>query len=111
MTATRDPRWGGGRPRTFADEVRRELANLGTSRPADLGLPFQEWSLSHLRPEAVRRGIVDDISPSWLAVILDEAPLTYEEAKTWKESKDSEFRPRRNGSSGSRGSGTKPARQ
>lgn len=86
-----NPRWGGGRPRTFTDDVRRELANLATSRPADLGLPFQEWSLSRLRREAIRRGIVDDISPSWLAVILDEAALTYQQAKTWKESKDPRF--------------------
>ena len=43
-----NPKWGGGRPRTFTDDVRRELANLATSRPADLGLPFQEWSLSRL---------------------------------------------------------------
>ena len=51
-----NPKWGGGRPRTFTDDVRRELANLATSRPADLGLPFQEWSLSRLRREAVRVG-------------------------------------------------------
>jgi len=33
-----DPKWGGGRPRTFTDDVRRELANLATSRPGDVGL-------------------------------------------------------------------------
>ena len=86
-----NPKWGGGRPRTFTDEIRKELANLATSRPADLGLPFQEWSLTRLRREAIRRGIVDDISTSWLAVILDEAALTYQQAKTWKESKDPRF--------------------
>jgi len=86
-----NPKWGGGRPRTFTDEIRKELANLATSRPGDLGLPFQEWSLSRLRREAIRRGIVEDISTSWLAVILDEAALTYQQAKTWKESKDPRF--------------------
>ena len=86
-----NPKWGGGWPRTFTDDVRRELANLATSQPADLGLPFQEWSLRRLRQETIRRGIVDDISISWLAVILDEAALTYQQAKTWKESKDPKF--------------------
>ncbi|MGQ0797228.1 MAG: IS630 family transposase [Methanobacteriota archaeon] len=90
-----NPKWGGGRPRTFTGEVRKELANLATSRPADVGLPFQEWSLSRLRREAIRRGIVDDISTSWLAVILDEAALTYQQAKTWKESKDPRFHGKR----------------
>lgn len=85
------PRYGGGRPRTFTQEVRRQLAELATSRPGDLGLPFQEWSLARLKREAVRRGIVEDISTSWLAVILDEEALTYQQAKTWKESKDPRF--------------------
>ena len=71
--------------------MRGELANLAASRPADLGFPFQEWSLSSLRPDAARRGIADDISTSWLAVILDEAALTYQEAKTWTKSKDPRF--------------------
>jgi len=86
-----DPKWGGGRPRMFTDEIRRDLANLAASQPAGLGLPFQEWSLSNLRREAIRRGIVDDISTSSLAVILDEAALTYQETKTRKESKDPRF--------------------
>ncbi len=86
-----NPRWGGGRPRTFTDEVRGKLANLATSRPGDLGLPFQEWSLAKLRREAVRRSIVEDISTSWLAVVLDEAALSYQGAKTWKESRDPKF--------------------
>ncbi len=86
-----NPRWGPGRPRKFTDEVRGDLANLATSRPGDLGMPFQEWSLERLRREAIRRGIVDDISTSWLAVILDEAALGYQQAKTWKESKDPKF--------------------
>jgi len=34
---------------------------------------------------------VDDISPSWLAVILDEAALAYQQAETWKVSKDPKF--------------------
>jgi len=82
------PKYGGGRPRTFTDEIRKQLANLATSRPKDLGLPFQEWSLDRLRREAVARGIIDDISTTWLGVILDEEAISYQEAKTWKESKD-----------------------
>ncbi len=48
-----NPKWGGGRPRTFTDEVRRELAKLGFGAPhqgADhcsrrdiLPRPCHEW--------------------------------------------------------------------
>lgn len=86
-----EPKYGGGRPKTFTDEVRKELAALATSRPKDLGLPFQEWSLSRLQREAMRRGIVPTISEEWLRVILHEEALSFQEAKTWKESKDPNF--------------------
>lgn len=86
-----DPKYGGGRPRVFTEDQRRALENLATSRPADLGLPFQEWSLPRLRREAVRRSIVPDISTSWLAVLLHDAALSYQEAKTWKVSTDPRF--------------------
>jgi len=89
--ATLEPKYGGGRPRTFTDTQREALESLATSRPADLGLPFQEWSLSRLRREAIRQGIVESISIEWLRIILHDAALNYQEAKTWKESHDPLF--------------------
>lgn len=86
-----NPKYGGGRPHVFTEEQRSAMASLATSRPADLGLPFQEWSLPRLRREVVRRGIVDGISIEWLRVILHDAALSYQEAKTWKTSNDPLF--------------------
>ena len=85
------PKWGGGRPPTFTEAQRKALVDLATSRPRDLDLPYQEWSLSRLRGEAVKRGIVASISEEWLRVILHEADVSHQDIRTWKTSKDPEF--------------------
>lgn len=85
------PKWGPGRPPKFTDDERRGLVALATSRPKDLGLPFQEWSLSRLRKAAMDRGVVESISEEWLRVILHEADLSHQSIRTWKESTDPEF--------------------
>jgi transposase len=86
-----NPKYCGGRPLKFSEEQRAQLVALATSRPKDLDLPFQQWSLSRLKKEAIRMGIVEDISQEWLRVILHEATITRQSIKTWKESKDPEF--------------------
>lgn len=85
------PKWGPGAPRKFTDEHRRALVELATSRPKDLGLPFQEWSLSRLRKAAIDRGVVESISEEWLRVIVQEAAISHQSIRTWKESDDPEF--------------------
>ena len=85
------PKYCGGRPRKFSEEQRAKLVALATSKPKDLDLPFQQWSLTRLRHEAITLGIVEDISLEWLRVILHEATITHQSVKTWKESKDPEF--------------------
>jgi len=81
---------GGGRVK-FEEEVRLELVSLATSRPRDLGLPYNDWSLSKLREEAVKRGIVPAIGQESLRQILHEEAVTFQAAKTWKESHDPRF--------------------
>ena len=85
------PKWGPGRPPKFTEEQRKGLVDLATSRPRDLDLPYQEWSLSRLREEAVKRGIVESISEEWLRVILHEADVSRQSIRTWKTSKDPDF--------------------
>lgn len=84
-------KWGPGAPRKFTDEQRQRLVDLATSRPKDLGMPFQEWSLSSLRKAAMDRGVVETISEEWLRVILHEAAISHQDIRTWKESHDPEF--------------------
>lgn len=85
------PKWGPGAPPKFTDDHRRGLVALATSRPKDLGMPFQEWSLSRLRKAAIDRGVVESISEEWLRVILHEADLSHQSIRTWKESTDPQF--------------------
>jgi DDE superfamily endonuclease len=85
------PDWKPGGNRKFTDEEKQELVSLATSRPSDLGLPFQQWSLRRLKSEAEKRRIVASISKEWLRVILDESEISFQSVKTWKESKDPEF--------------------
>ncbi|HHY66025.1 MAG TPA: helix-turn-helix domain-containing protein [Alicyclobacillus sp.] len=56
------PRYRGGRPRTFTEEQRAAIIELAQIPPNTLDLPFTHWSLSKLKEEAERRGIVTSIS-------------------------------------------------
>jgi transposase len=85
------PRYKGGRPRTFTEEQRAAIIELAQIPPNTLGLPFTHWSLSKLKEEAERRGIVTTISIETIRVILEEADITYQHTKTWKASNDPDF--------------------
>lgn len=90
------PRYGGGRPRTFTEEQRADIIELAQIPPKTLGLPFTQWSLSKLKETAEQKGIVKSISIETIRVILDDAEITYQHTKTWKESNDPEFESKKN---------------
>jgi transposase len=85
------PSWKPGGNWKFTTKQKEDLVNLATSRPKDFGLPFTQWSLTRLKNFAIKQGIVDSISNEWLRVILDEAAVSHQSIKTWKESNDPEF--------------------
>jgi transposase len=85
-----EPKWGPGRPTRFTEEHRKGLVSLALTRPKDLGLPYTQWSLSRLREEAMKRGVVETISEEWLRVILQESEVSHQSLRTWKESPDPE---------------------
>jgi hypothetical protein len=85
------PDWKPGGNRKFTQEEKQELVSLATSRPSDLGLPYQQWSLRRLKSEAEKRRIVSSISKEWLRVILDESEASFQSVKTWKQSNDPQF--------------------
>ncbi|MCI4341429.1 MAG: hypothetical protein L3K11_03540 [Thermoplasmata archaeon] len=79
----------------FSQEQKDELVALATSRPRDLGLPYSQWSLSRLRDETRNRRIVDSISIECRRIVLDEADMSHQSIKTWKQSKDPQFEAKR----------------
>ncbi|MCA1812306.1 MAG: IS630 family transposase [Halobacteriales archaeon] len=85
------PRWRPGVKAKFTEEQKQRLVELATTRPRDIDLPFQQWSLSRLQAEAMRQRIVEYISVEWLRVILDEADVSHQSIKTWKQSTDPLF--------------------
>lgn len=90
--ASLKPNYGGGRPPTFTEEQRADIIELAQIPPKVLGLPFTHWSLAKLKEAAEKKKIVSSI----IRVILDEAKITYQNTKTWKESTDSEFEIKKN---------------
>jgi transposase len=85
------PKWGPGRPPRFTEADRKKLVDLALSRPRDMGLPYAQWSLSRLREQAMKQGIVESISEEWLRVLLHEDEVSHQSIRTWKTSPDPEF--------------------
>lgn len=61
-----------GAPSKFTAEQVCKIRGVACQNPEDLGVPISHWSLNSLRDEIIRQGIVDDISRSRLAVILNK---------------------------------------
>ena len=59
-----------GAPNTFTAEQVCQIMSVACERPEDSGLPISHWSLSSLTDEVIKRGIVDKISRSRVAVFL-----------------------------------------
>jgi len=51
-----------GTPAKFRDEQVAAIIALACKDPMEMGLPFSHWSSASLRLEAIKLGIVDDIS-------------------------------------------------
>lgn len=85
------PNYRGGRPATFSKEERSLIIELAQIPPQTIGFPFSHWSLAKLTQAAMDRGIVTSITAETVQVILNEAHITYQNTKTWKQSNDPEF--------------------
>jgi transposase len=90
------PKYAGGRPPTFTLPQRQAIKKVALSRPGDHGLPFSTWSLSKLAEFLVAEGVVDDISHEGLRVLLRKEEVSFQAVKTWKQSTDPEYEPKKN---------------
>lgn len=89
--ASLDPQWAGGRPRQITTEDREFIVETAKTRPEKLGSPFTRWSIRKLVAYlADNDKRVVTVGRERLRQILDEAGVTFQRTKTWKESNDPE---------------------
>jgi len=77
-------------PRTFAMELREQIAEVALSSPIAL-IGMKQWSLPKLRRYLIEQKIVASISIRWLGEILRRYKVRLRRTKTWKESTDPLF--------------------
>lgn len=92
------PRPRTGRPRELEPEEVAQVIEIATMRPKDCGLPLTTWSLRKLADFLVARRMVSKVSANMVGRILRENGITFQRTKTWKESNDPEFVPKKSGS-------------
>jgi transposase len=84
-----DPRWAGGRPRRITSDDEVFIVETATARPEKLGRPFTHWSVRKLAQYLATnpaRAVV--VGRERLREILADHGVTFQRAKTWKESND-----------------------
>ena len=78
-----------GRPQTFTPEQVAAVVPLACEPPASVDVPVSHWTCELLAEEAVRRGIVESISPATVSRFLKSgrvkasqgAPLAHRRAR------------------------------
>jgi transposase len=90
------PRYAGGRPPTFSLAQRQQIKKIALCRPTDHGLPFSTWSLAKLADFLVAEGVVEDISHEGLRELLKHEEVSFQAVKTWKQSTDPDYEPKKN---------------
>ncbi len=89
--AALDPKWSGGRPRRLGPDARELICRVARTPPQQVGLAFTTWSLTKLVEHlaAAHRIIA---STETVRQVLREAGVRWQATKTWKASRDPEFK-------------------
>lgn len=77
-----------GSPGTFTAEQITLILALACEPPVKSGLPITHWTGHELAAEAIKRGIVDSISPSQINRYLREAELQPHRSRYWLNTKE-----------------------
>ncbi len=94
-----------GREPILTSQQIRKLVRVALSRPADLGLPFTEWSTAKLTAYCKCRGLLPAITDEWVRRVLRREGVTPQRLKTWKQSPDPAFEAKKRASSASTSGG------
>jgi transposase len=89
--AALDPKWSGGRTPKFGPHVRELICRVARTPPQQAGLPFTTWSLSKLVEHLATAHRVE-ASTETVRQTLRAAGVRWQATKTWKASRDPEFR-------------------
>ncbi len=81
-----------GRPSKLTQRQLDLLAQIAQKRPADVGLPFTNWSMTKLQEYLVKKRQFPKVSPEWLRQLLHRAKISWQRSKTWKQSHDPRFK-------------------
>jgi putative transposase len=76
-----------GRPRLYSTEQSLRVVGIATTTPTTLQLPFQQWSLSHLRRH-LKEEEVGQFCRETIRGILQEQGISYQKARTWEQCTD-----------------------
>jgi transposase len=111
-TFKRPPTPKGREPILTSAQV-RALVAVALSCPADLGLPFTEWSTATLAAYCRARGVLPAIADEWARRVLRREGITPQWLKTWKQSPDLAFeaKKRKRASSASTSAGPEAERR
>lgn len=80
-----------GRPTQLTESHLKTLIQIAQKRPADVGLPFTNWSMTKLQDYLVKHRHFPPISPEWMRRLLHRADVSWQHTKTWKQSHDPDF--------------------
>jgi len=80
-----------GRPPSLSSRQIRQLIATALARPADLGLPFTQWSVAKLKTYCVHKNLLPPFSDEWVRRLLRREGLSFQRTKTWKESPDPHY--------------------
>jgi transposase len=89
--AALDPKWSGGRPPRFGPAARELICRVAKTPPQQLGRPFTTWSLTKLAEHLSEHHRIV-ASTETVRLILREAGINWQATKTWKASRDPDYR-------------------
>lgn len=90
--AALDPKVSSGRPKRIDEATREQICRVGRCHPQSLGLPFTCWSLTKLVEHLIATRVVDAVSTETVRQILKDGGISWQATKTWKGSKDPDFK-------------------
>ena len=76
IIAILDDRPRAGRPNIYTTEQIVQIVSIACEEPSESGRPISHWSRRELRAEAVKRRVVENISPRTVGRFLKRSDLT-----------------------------------